>query len=70
MMADALIFSQVGRIREADVPLVGFGTSTASTICFTQSSQKALQVRPLPLKYRKGLALLNRVSRQNHGFDR
>ena len=69
-MADDLIFSQVGRISEADVPLVGFATSTASAICFTQSSQKALQVRPLPLKYRKGLALLNRVSRQNHWFDR
>lgn len=69
-MADALILCQVGRISEADVPLVGFCTSTASAICFAQSSQKALQVRPLPLKYRKGLALLNRISKQNHWFDR
>ena len=69
-MADALIFCQVGRISKADVPLVGFCTSTVSVICFAHSSQKALQVRPLPLKYRKGLALLNRVSKQNHWFDR
>lgn len=49
---------------------VRFRTSTAPAICFTQSCQKALQARPLPLKYSEGLALLNRVSRQNHWFDR
>ncbi|MEO9126806.1 MAG: hypothetical protein ABI262_19305 [Microcoleus sp.] len=62
-MPKALIFCQWGCISEADVRrLSGFRTSTAPAICWAQTSRKALQVRPIRLKYTVGLALLNRVS--------
>ncbi|MEG4803183.1 hypothetical protein QUB63_11465 [Microcoleus sp. ARI1-B5] len=61
-MPNALIFGQWGCISLLDVRLLGFRTSAAPATCLAQTSRKALQVRPVPLKCRIGLALLNRVS--------
>jgi len=49
-MLNALIFGQWGCIGAADVRLLGFRTSTAPATCWVQTSRKALQARPVPLK--------------------
>ncbi len=68
-MGDTLIFCQFGRIGELDVPPVEFCTGAAFAIGFAQNSRKVLQARPIPLKYRTGVGLLNRVFSQNRWFD-